>query len=57
MEEPWFYAVWAIGAYVLGSISIGDIVARAKGVNIRALGTGNPGAANIIREIGKRYGD
>ena len=55
MDEPWFYALWAVGAYLLGSISAGDVVSRAAGVNIRALGTGNPGTANIFREIGPRY--
>ncbi len=56
MDEPWFYAVWVAGAYFLGSVSVGDLVARAKGVDIRSVGTGNPGAANIRREIGPRYG-
>jgi len=54
MNEPWFYAVWAIGAYLLGSVSFGVLVARAAGVDIRNVGTGNPGAANIYREIGPR---
>ena len=56
MNEPWFYAAWVVAAYVLGSLSVGDLVARAKGVDIRSLGTGNPGAANIYREIGPAYG-
>jgi glycerol-3-phosphate acyltransferase PlsY len=54
MNEPWFYAVWAIGAYLLGSVSAGDLVARASGVDIRNEGSGNPGTANIYREIGPR---
>ena len=56
MQQPWFYVVWALGAYLLGSIPIGDLVARAAGVNIRAVGTGNPGAANILREISPAHG-
>ena len=55
MNEPWFYAIWIIGAYLLGNVSMGDLVARAAGVDIRSLGTGNPGAANIYREIGLPY--
>ncbi len=42
--------------YVLGSVSNGDLVARAAGVDIRGEGTGNPGTANIWREIGPRHG-
>lgn len=55
MDEPWFYALWTVGAYLLGSLSAGDVVSRAAGVNIRSLGTGNPGTANVFREIGPRY--
>ena len=55
MNEPWFYVLWAAGTYLLGSVSVGDVVARGAGVDIRRLGTGNPGTANILREIGARY--
>ena len=56
MNEIWFYIVWPLVCYVLGSVSNGDLVARAAGVNIRKEGTGNPGTANIWREIGPRHG-
>ena len=56
MDEPWAHALWAIGAYLLGSIPVGEVVARAKRVDIRSAGTGNPGAANVYREIGPAYG-
>ena len=56
LNEIWFYIVWPLGCYVLGSVSNGDLVARAAGVNIREEGTGNPGTANIWREIGPRHG-
>ena len=48
--------LWFVGSYILGSISLGDLVAGFRGVDIRSLGTGNPGAANIYREIGPAYG-
>ncbi len=54
MNEPWFYVVWTIGAYLLGNVSAGDLVARASGVDIRSAGSGNPGTANIYREVGPR---
>jgi len=48
-------AVALIG-YLLGSIPFGVIVAKRAGVNIYAVGSGNPGATNILREIGKPAG-
>jgi len=56
VNEPWFHAVWTIGAYLLGSVPTGVLIARAKGVDIRAVGTGNPGAANVYRQVGPAYG-
>ena len=52
MNEPWFYAVWAMGAYLLGSVPFGVLVAREANVDIHNEGTRNPGTANIYREIG-----
>ena len=55
MTSLWVYVLWACGAYLLGSVSVGDIVARLTRTPIRDIGTGNPGAANIYREMGPRY--
>lgn len=54
MSESWFYTVWMIGIYLLGSVSFGDLVGRLSGVDIRSVGSGNPGTANIYREIGPK---
>ena len=54
MNEPWFYVVWTIGAYMVGNVSAGDLVARVSGVDIRSAGSGNPGTANVYREVGPR---
>jgi glycerol-3-phosphate acyltransferase PlsY len=43
-------------AYLLGSIPAGFLVARAKGVDIRAVGSGNIGATNVFRILGKSAG-
>ncbi|MSQ40516.1 MAG: hypothetical protein EXR55_02415 [Dehalococcoidia bacterium] len=56
MNDVWFAILWSLGAYLVGSLSFGDLVARVAGVKIRTVGTGNPGAANVWREIGPRYG-
>ena len=55
MTSPWVYVLWACGAYLLGSVSFGDIVARLTRTPIRDIGTGNPGAANVFREMGLKY--
>ena len=55
MTSPLAYALWALGAYLLGSVSFGDIVARLARTPIREVGTGNPGAANVFREMGPKY--
>lgn len=51
----WPYLLWAVAAYLLGSVSLGDMVARVAGFPIRIVGTGNPGTANVFREMGARY--
>jgi glycerol-3-phosphate acyltransferase PlsY len=43
-------------AFLLGSIPFGLLIAKAKGVNIREHGSGNIGATNVLRVIGKKYG-
>ena len=46
----------ALGAYLLGSIPTGHLVARARGLDIRKLGSGNIGATNVLRVMGKGPG-
>lgn len=43
-------------AFFAGSIPFGLFIAKAKGVNIREHGSGNIGATNVLRVIGKPYG-
>ena len=47
------YVAVVVGAYLLGSIPTGYLVARAKGVDIRTVGSGNIGATNVFRFLGK----
>lgn len=42
--------------YLIGSIPFAVIISRMKGVDIRKVGSKNPGAANVLREVGKPYG-
>ena len=50
------YIAAAIGAYLLGSIPTGYLVAKAKGIDIRSVGSGNIGATNVFRILGKPAG-
>jgi acyl phosphate:glycerol-3-phosphate acyltransferase len=50
------YILTALGAYLLGSIPFGFLVAKAKGVDIRSVGSGNIGATNAMRVLGKPAG-
>ena len=42
-----------MASFILGSIPFGDIVARLRGINIREVGSGNIGATNVLRSLGK----
>jgi acyl phosphate:glycerol-3-phosphate acyltransferase len=50
------YIIVALVAYLLGSIPTGYVVARAKGVDIRTVGSKNMGATNVFRVLGKGPG-
>lgn len=43
-------------AYLLGAIPFGWLIARWKGVDIRTVGSGNIGATNVFRTVGKGWG-
>lgn len=46
-------ALALIGAYLVGSIDFAVIVARMRGVDITEVGSGNPGASNVLRTLGR----
>lgn len=47
----------ALIGYLLGAVPFGYLVARAHGVNILTQGSGNPGATNVKRVVGKWAGN
>lgn len=42
-----------VAAYLVGSIDFAVVVARMHGVDIHEVGSGNPGASNVLRTLGK----
>lgn len=53
------YLQWILGglaAYLFGSIPFGFLIAKARGIDIRTVGSGNIGATNVFRCVSKPLG-
>ena len=50
------FALVLVGAYLIGGIPFGYLIGRAKGIDIRQHGSGNIGATNVLRTLGKPLG-
>ncbi|MDP7030123.1 MAG: glycerol-3-phosphate 1-O-acyltransferase PlsY [Phycisphaerales bacterium] len=50
------WPLFIVAAYLIGSIPFGVIIARSRGVDITAHGSGNVGATNVGRVLGRRLG-
>jgi len=50
------YGIAIVFAYLTGSIPFGVIIARAHHQDLRTVGSGNIGATNVSRALGKRWG-
>jgi len=56
MIPPLPWPAWVALSFLAGSIPFGWLIARAKGVDIRAHGSGNVGATNVGRVLGRKFG-
>ncbi len=53
---PLHYSLTCLISYLVGALPFGLLIARARGVDIRAEGSGNIGATNVFRCVGKSWG-
>ena len=51
-----FWIFCGVCAYLLGAVPFGFLIARARGVDIRTVGSGNIGATNVFRAVSKPLG-
>lgn len=49
-------AALLVASYLLGAVPFGVLIARTQGVDITAVGSGNIGATNTLRALGKKAG-
>ena len=55
-STPLALSLLVLAAYLLGAIPNGLLIARLKGVDLQKVGSGNIGATNVFRCVGKGWG-
>lgn len=53
MNSSW---AWIAIGFLCGSIPFGYLAGRVNGVDVRKVGSGNVGATNVFRALGKKWG-
>lgn len=48
--------LFIIASYLVGAVPFGILLSRSSGIDIRSLGSGNIGATNVTRLLGKKLG-
>ena len=55
-NTPLLLSLLVLAAYLLGAIPNGLLIAKARGIDLRRTGSGNIGATNVFRCVGKGWG-
>lgn len=48
-----YLIIMGVISFIIGSIPTGMIIAKVKGIDLRKIGSGNIGATNVLRAMGK----
>jgi len=56
MDKTTFTVLIVVFSFLSGSIPFGYVIGRLKGVDVRKYGSGNIGATNVSRVLGKKVG-
>jgi glycerol-3-phosphate acyltransferase PlsY len=56
MTNYWLLCLFALLAYLVGSIPSGYLISKGRGVDIRKVGSGNIGGTNVTRILGFKWG-
>lgn len=56
MSDYLLLAILMLSAYLLGSIPTGLLLGKAYGIDVRTEGSGNIGATNLYRTVGRKVG-
>ena len=51
------YGLYILTAYLIGSVNFAVLVGKSHGIDILKEGSGNPGATNVKRVLGKGAGN
>lgn len=50
------FGAFPLAGYLVGSIPFGVLIGRLNGIDLRKVGSGNVGATNVTRVLGKKWG-
>jgi glycerol-3-phosphate acyltransferase PlsY len=56
LRTVWIFVSAAVSGYLIGSVNPAAMIARLRGTDLRAVGSGNPGATNAGRAFGWKVG-
>ena len=56
MEKALIYAAWIAASYFIGGVPFGFLIGKARGIDVRKAGSGNIGATNVLRCVGRKWG-
>lgn len=55
IDDNVFFTIMLVASFLVGSIPTGHIIARSRGIDLRAIGSGNIGATNLGRALGVKW--